>query len=92
MPAQSNTVTLPPESSEWDRELANVERGLIGLGARKCELQNLIKCAIGPNTEGRAVLPSGDFYEVTREHRDTFTIEAGQVWKFRRHSKQKGDE
>ncbi len=65
---------LPPESADWDAELAELRPRLKEIKARKDELDNKMKAAIGEAAIG--VLPDGAQYTFKTSDRKGYTVES----------------
>jgi len=66
--ATGETIDLPAEADEWDRELVSVKAEIKKLEAKKREIETLLKASIGSASLG--VLPCGDCYSFANRERN----------------------
>lgn len=70
------TITLPPEAMQWDRNLQRVKRHISILKRFKTEYENRLKAAIGDNTFGELPDGSGELYSWATIDRCEFVTQA----------------
>lgn len=75
-------VMLPPEADAWDAELAAIKEQLAALEARKQEIDNRLRAAIGDATFG--ALPSGGRYSLKTVSRKETVVNASTFRTLRR--------
>lgn len=76
------TVALPAEAEYWTAELAAVKKHIKEFEARKSELENQLKAAIGDATYGR--MADGSGWSLKTTPRDGYTVEATEYRSLRR--------
>jgi predicted phage-related endonuclease len=68
---------LPAEAAAWDRDLVETKQQIKDLEARKKQLENQLKAAIGNNTFG--LLPCGERYKWGTYAKAAYTVQAMEV-------------
>lgn len=80
--ASPSTIALPPEAVDWDAQLEQAKADIKEATTRKTEAENLIKQAMGENSQ--ATLPNGVIYTWNPQHRNGYTVEPYDFRDFRR--------
>ena len=78
-------VSLPPEATEWDRELIEVKESIKSLEGQKTELENKLRAAIGNASAG--ILPFGGAYTWRWQQRAEHVVKASEFRVLRRSNK-----
>jgi len=77
-----DSVRLPEEATEWDRELVATKATIKKLEEEKTLYENRIKLAIGEATEG--LLSNGTVYSYKTQEHKAYTVEAATMRVLRR--------